>query len=85
MVSEKMVYYLFRWGQGFIDAAISVIHQLTTPLCDLYPDDSFLHVLFNASMWFYLPDLSQYSLVELLIGPGMALLVTLAVVRLVRV
>ena len=78
MLHEHIVYFLFQWGQGFVDALIELIVILDTPLCEL--------PISGAVADFVLAGLriADYSIIDLLLGPGLAILLYLTIWNLCR-
>lgn len=78
MLHEQIVYFLFRWGQGFVDVLIELINILNTPLCDL-PVSGAIGDFILAGL-----RISDYSIIDLLLGPGMAIMIYIIIFNLCR-
>ena len=78
MVHEQIVYFLFRWGQAFIDALVVVVDRLNTPISDLPHTDVVFDFIVHGLR------IGDYSVIDLLFGPGLMLLLYLSIYRLIE-
>ena len=77
MVSDRVVYFLFRWGQATIEAFSRILDNMTLSIGTMF-DGTVLEIVVDGF------DIADYSFLDLLFGPGVVLVLFISVYRFIK-